>query len=735
MAACQPAAALSPRFDLCPPPLHIRKKTRRATFYRRILHKSSRSTCFDTFVYGPLDDIISEISGDIWRSPAAPGFEDWSWNPLKAPSTCIVTPLPVSRIPSDQPLIVRKNRSSRSTASGSSAGKTMASSSGDSHQPQSASAQKASITSNEGSQSDKRGGSIKDLLKGKWRVHRASTADSTPSSTPSISEPSRLRRTGTADASRSITEPSCLRRIDSADTSRSSFSRTGIKIANKDDAANDKLAYPKNEFKEHFADGLPPIDPRSRHTNELPTLKAEIKVTSESRILNAEPVQDLWVSVEVTGTQHNRQEPREAMVDVAFVVDNGYYVSKECLERALNTVMKAFYTLKRGDRLAIYTTHCTHYGAVTSTTPDVIYPLRAVGDGTQEILRELTREIEEGGRQSWNPPRPNPAMTEVVLAVSKSLDIAGSKTGQTHVIVLSPKMHVLHKVLETFPRLHVHQINPAVLPYRHSDTLRDHICPEACCENVFVNNWSHYQVLGSTVEQIILNARSEKPHGSIENLHADYRLNKGCEVLEVRGSKDIDSLRLGQTHNFFVHLRVTRSETKEIDLDSSDPVLNSSLDATYTRQNLRNVKTAGGSMVHLMSIQLTHQNSLHAHETWIYTESHLLLLKDLGRMLPPPDRFIRFHKRHLHYKLSRLDPHDAHEEVESLSSDRTDFKDLVERMTTEIRHQEAVLRYEERDRQRLPMCPGPIAVPFQAHEWLVATREEKRNRRRADSAK
>jgi hypothetical protein len=111
---------------LCPPPLQLQKKTRRTTIHKRMLRKSTQNRF--QFAQGPLDDIIANINGDIRESPSDyttnfPVF-DWS-NPLKAPSTWAVTPLPVSRAPSDQPLTIRKNRNSRSSASGSSRGDSM----------------------------------------------------------------------------------------------------------------------------------------------------------------------------------------------------------------------------------------------------------------------------------------------------------------------------------------------------------------------------------------------------------------------------------------------------------------------------------------------------------------------------------------------------------------------------------------------------------------------------------
>lgn len=56
---------LFPRNPLCPSPLHIQKKPRKASFRRRILRKSTHSCVSDQHVFGPLDDIIDEIKSDI----------------------------------------------------------------------------------------------------------------------------------------------------------------------------------------------------------------------------------------------------------------------------------------------------------------------------------------------------------------------------------------------------------------------------------------------------------------------------------------------------------------------------------------------------------------------------------------------------------------------------------------------------------------------------------------------
>lgn len=115
------AFGLSQHAAFCPPPLHIQKNPRRATFRRRVFRKSIHHRHNDQYVYGPLDDIIDEIKSHIWESPHDYSTEQslLSWAaPLEVPPSWAVTPLPVSRLPSSQPLTIRKNRESRSSTSG-----------------------------------------------------------------------------------------------------------------------------------------------------------------------------------------------------------------------------------------------------------------------------------------------------------------------------------------------------------------------------------------------------------------------------------------------------------------------------------------------------------------------------------------------------------------------------------------------------------------------------------------
>ena len=81
---------------------------------------------------------------------------------------------------------------------------------------------------------------------------------------------------------------------------------------------------------------------------------------------------------------------------------------------------RALHQLGRGDRVALYTTHCTH-GPIASTVPDRLLPLRPVCPDTEEVFRDLTLDISKHGIQKWDPPRPTPPMTSVILAIARSM--------------------------------------------------------------------------------------------------------------------------------------------------------------------------------------------------------------------------------------------------------------------------------------------------------------------------
>jgi hypothetical protein len=394
--------------------------------------------------------------------------------------------------------------------------------------------------------------------------------------------------------------------------------------------------------------------------------------------------------------------------------------------------MGALYDLKKSDRVALYTTHCTHE-VVTGTVPEMWYPLEKADNVAAEIFREMASDIRTLGAQAWKWPRPNPPMTEVIIAVTKSLEAKDPKKARTHIVLLSPLARDMHDVSKAYPWVHVHQINPAVLPYTRDQDPEELVCMEDCCGNITVNNVTHYQSGPDRIRQIFRYARSEKPLGSMCNVHVDLRRGPGCEVLRYEGSRTLQHLRLGQVHTFFAEIKVVRSQTKELDLDSHDPVRDSTLSANNLMQDLKNAVALGASKVHLLSVQLMHQGSMLPSNQWAFTESPLLILKELGRLSMPTDRALDIYKRRFFATLVNLDVDAAITETTHLSAiAKLDLKDaaskVLDHMRKELDLHKAIVAYEQTSRKNLPLCPGPISVPY-AHSFLVEKWEARKKKR------
>lgn len=388
--------------------------------------------------------------------------------------------------------------------------------------------------------------------------------------------------------------------------------------------------------------------------------------------------------------------------------------------------------MNRGDRVALYTTHCTHH-AVSGNRPDLHYPLRPFSKATEDIFRDLTASIRQHGTQIWYPPRPNPSMKEVVLGVARSLEEYNLRNGQTQIILLSPAPYVLHEVSKSFPDLHIHRINPALVPYRRDTEPQDTVCMESCCENVFVSNWTSYQSVPGRIKCILRYARCQRPVGEIINLSIDLRARNGCEILDIVGSRDIPHLRLGQVHTFFCRIRVARNECSDVDLKSSNPIFNSSLDVKELRQELLNADAKGAMKVHLFDVQMYHQNSLHSTDCWNYSETPLLVIRQLGDLAPPVDGSFEVYRRLFFFHVIRMKANARETEAKNFltpfgeHNDQT--KKLVERMDKEMGHYQDTLEYEKNHRQKLPLCPGPVAIEASPHDWLLDLWDWKRAKR------
>ncbi|KAL1801343.1 hypothetical protein ACET3X_001685 [Alternaria dauci] len=763
------------RAPLCPPPLTILKKPRKATFRRRIFRKSTPTYSDDPYVFGPLDDIIDEIKSDIWELPPDYSFDSsvFEWvHPLKAPWSWSVTPLPVSRTPNDHPLTIRKNRNSRSSASGSSLGDPMASLRNNSHEEpgnggpvrslqtieftlwplmdmppsevthtfnpgdfatatEHMSAQQAlkKVDANPETQGEppkRRMSKLRLFTSGLPLLRRQNTGDI---SAGAGDTPDSISPTGTASLAAPVEADEGSAVEHPGDEAVEAYllrnARNGEKFSSIMGLIAKRLPSP-TDFDHEGSDAQ-----LSSSSSLLPTtLRAVIRVFPEEKLVTEE-VQELSVAIDIEGVLYNRKPLPDTGIDVIFVIDNGYYVTAACLERSLDAVNGALHHLGRGDRLALYTTHCTHRD-VTGNRPEVLFPLQSVCADVEEVLQEVTSGIAQSGSQLWDPPRPNPSMTDVVLAIAKSMQGKHLKAGRTHIVVLSPAAHVLHDVSKTFPGLYLHRINPALIPYRREPEFQDTICLEDCCKNVFASNWCKYQSTSGRIKRILKNARSEKPVGELTDLHVDIRPKSGCEVLKIYGEEAIPHLFPGQVHTLFARLRINKAETQGAKLDSEDPVFNSSLDANGLRQELFNAAHVGATKVHILDVQLLHHTSLHGARSWIYTETPLILIRELGGLAPPQDTSMEFYKRQLFFSLAQGSADEAKPMVEEtlgvLPEYHEQAKKLLKRMAQEVECHLAIREYEKKHRQRLPLCPGPINVEG-PHEWLDDVWARKKNKR------
>jgi hypothetical protein len=401
------------------------------------------------------------------------------------------------------------------------------------------------------------------------------------------------------------------------------------------------------------------------------------------------------------------------------------------LERATDAINGALFHMRRGDRLALYTTHCVH-NTVNGNKPEVHYPLQSISTDIEEVFQELTAKICRYGTQAWEPTRPNPPMADVVLGVARSLTGQAPKKGRTHLILLSPAAHVLHGVSRTFSKLLIHRINPAALPFRREPELEDMICFDSCCKNVFVSNWSSYQSVPGRIKRILKNARSKSHAGELTNISVDMRARAGCEIIESLGSKNISHLRLGQIHTIFARVSVTKDKTQGVNLSSFNPVFNSSLDAKGMRQELQNAVTVGAIKAHLFDVQLYHRNSVHPGDVWNYTETPLVCIRELGGLAPPLNSALEVYKRQYFHKFTQLTTDEAmnaaHNLLAVLHPDNEIARKVVACLYKEIACQVKIRKYEQDHRQKLPLCPGPIDIE-PPHEWFLDMWSRRKDRR------
>jgi hypothetical protein len=311
-------------------------------------------------------------------------------------------------------------------------------------------------------------------------------------------------------------------------------------------------------------------------------------------------------------------------------------------------------------------------------------------------------------------------MADVISSVAKSLQGNNLKKNRTHVVLLSPAAHILHKVSKTFPDLFVHQVNPAILPYRRESEPNDTVCFEHCCRNIYASSPNAYQSLADRIKQTLKDARLSQPVGQLTNVSIDIRARDGCEIVKFTGSKDVSHLRLGQSHTVFVRIRVDKSKTQAVDLDSVNPIFKSSLEATGLRRELQNDLAVGAIKAHLFDVQLYYHNSINPIDCWNYSEAPFIIIRDMGRYIYPSIKILELRKREFYHRFSQLTPKEAMDQVSPLYAARytmdEDSRLFIERIRQELYWQAGTHAYERSHRQKLPLCPGPIDLES-PHEW------------------
>ncbi|KAF2020822.1 hypothetical protein BU24DRAFT_469605 [Aaosphaeria arxii CBS 175.79] len=760
MAAHVTSLLLSQHLSLFPSPLHINKlktKNRRATFRRLSSRKLLHGTTVEVIGYEPLDDIINEIKGDLLlskpSSTAQPGENLTSLNWVAASH-------PVSRAPSNQPLAVRKTRASRSTTSetnNSDVGRLGSYTSSEANdlewasrptlfeftEPQMAPGVEADRTGQQSEQTASeqlnalldasvaapQGGTRKKLFSlgkkmEKFRLRSNTDEPAAPSPPFSMSPPNGFHRPANeVDNHLPVQSPRECPQIEPDD-----FANAWKLNIGRSTRGNDPY---HSQFPSGFA---PPAEYREDYMTAaeragpdgptLSTLNPSVRIIPECKVLKGDAEQTFWLAVEVEGMIHNRKMYPDNRLDLIILIDNAYYVTSDCLEQATEHACSLMHHLRVGDRVALYSSNCTHEN-VSGNVPDKLLPLSCFGPAIGSTVRDLARDMRSQGVQTWEWPRPNPSLDDMLIAILNDIKGYLPRAERTHVMILSPTPREAHKVSAMFPKLHVHQINPSVLPFHKDDGLDTKLCNRGCCDNFTLSHLEHdYQATGERLKKILFHARCERTVDAISKIMVKITPMAGCKILECRGPTYIPHLRSGQVHTFFVQIEVSPQQVAELDVDNLDNIMNAALLKDNLKQDCLNAKITGAIKTHILSIEMMYRSSLYSSHQWMFSKTPFIIFKDLGRMSSPVDRAFEFHQRRIFYEVTHLRRGPALDKLRELAAAvqpdiREPIDNLAERMSRELRAHTAIRDHEVASRQNLPHCFGPLSISGPHHRVVA----------------
>ncbi|KAF2659928.1 hypothetical protein K491DRAFT_122536 [Lophiostoma macrostomum CBS 122681] len=758
---------------LFPAPLQVKKKPRRSAF-RRLSTRRPPLAQAGHAGDGPLDDIIHLIVGDISHSPldetrdellsecSTTSGQPFAWN---------VTPLPVSRTPSDQPLRIPKTRNSRSSGSGSTFSDILS----------------ASQSSSKCEYFDYRVDTsqhctsctcffgvrplhiVKSSLPLQASSDQLSTINETITSPTMSTESQSLRKRLTSltagvgrihfgTSSKGKARSVSLFPKHTSSTSSGNETLAGINNQERAQGATSNIEMMEIVTEEPYnADETAnnregPMNTTSSEGNRSPTLAVAVKVLPEVQLLGEDDAQSFWVTIEVEGVLHQQHMVGKPPMDFIVLIDLTFYATDGCLYHAERLILDMLSHLGPADRIGLYTTHCTH-DTVTGTSPEMLCPLEPVTQHSRDTLRNQLAALLARGSQHKNPPRPNPAMSEVIRAVTQPVKLQGPASGRAHLFLLSSSAQELHEVSSFEPELYIDHINPAIIPFaipeksNHQETqstlvattvqngttdstpdsildtirnLETKICHKECCHKVTVHNLAQYESLSDGGRRLVQYARYKASAGLVHNVFVDLKQENGCEIIQYEGSQRIPVLRLGQTHYFSIEIKVDRSIQKPLSIDSLNPIRLTALDMNKLRAKLHYAATQGAELVHPLSAQAFYQYALEKTASWACTEAPMTAFKGFGEMERPRDRAMEVYKRRLHQPMAAADPEApllvaARLLVGVKPPARPEAKKLLALMARERKSQKASLDFASATAGSLRFLGRTGMTP--AHEW------------------
>lgn len=452
-------------------------------------------------------------------------------------------------------------------------------------------------------------------------------------------------------------------------------------------------------------------------------LAVSVKIIPEKKVLSSKDTQTLWVAIELEGVLHNERIMPNVGLDIVLVIDNGYYVTSDALDQAIILTKRLLFRLEPNDRIAIYTTHCTHE-KVASNTPELWFAFDFVNKHCIEALHKLLEEVNDLGCQTPELRRCNPGLSEVIRSIANSIEGMNPRHGQTHVIFLSPKAVTIHNVSPQQPHLYVHQINVALLPFHgYDEPEKQLLCDDPCCDGVSFDNMVHFQSPTARVAQILRYGRCQKPFNAVHSIHLDLRRQSGCEVTQIRGSTTLPFLHLGQVHTIFAEIKVDRSEVQEARMGGTEGIRKSSLLAHNFSHDMMVAKELDAVKVHLLSVRVEHRDSYRPHHQYTVFETPFFAFKALGRVSEPMDVAHELYMRRFFYELNRLEPAAAKAELARLAGTmKPEVKDwagpMLDGMAKAIRKYQTLVEHEGSKHQGLPAFVGPVEINRSPHRHL-----------------